>query len=84
VTFYKKFWSLVGEKVKREVLTVLNGAAKPEGWNDTVIVLIPKMKMPEKLKDLRLISLCNVVCKFISKVLSNRLKRVLPDIISPA
>jgi hypothetical protein len=84
VTFYKKFWSLVGEKVKMEVLTVLNGAAMPEGWNDIVIVLIPQTKMPEKLKDLRPISLCNVVCKLISKVLSNRLKRVLPDIISPA
>jgi hypothetical protein len=84
VVFYKKFWALVGEKVKAEVLAVLNGAAMPQGWNDTVIVLIPKIRVPEKLKDLRPISLCNVVYKFISKVLANRLKVVLPDIISPS
>lgn len=84
VVFYRKFWSLAGEKVKEEVLDVLNGAAMPEGWNDTVIVLIPKTKSPENLKDLRPISLCNVVYKLISKVLANRLKLVLSEIISPS
>lgn len=72
--FYKRFWNLVGEKVKREVLDFLNGGNMPQGWNDTVIVLIPKTKQPERLKDLRPISLCNVLYKLISKVLSNRLK----------
>ena len=82
VLFYKKFWSMVGEKVKEEVLAVLNGEDMPEGWNETVIVLIPKISSPEKLKDLRPINLCNVVYKIISKVLPNRLKQVLPEIIS--
>ena len=84
VLFYKKFRSMVGEKVKEEVLAVLNGADMPEGWNEIVIVLIPKISSPEKLKDLRPINLCNVVYKIISKVLPNRLKQVLPEIISPS
>ena len=54
----------------------------PEGWNDTMVVLIPKVSNPERLKDLRPISLCNVTYKIASKVLSNRLKLILPDIIS--
>jgi len=82
--FYKRFWHLIGEKVKKEVLDVLNGGEMPQGWNDTVIVLIPKVKHPDRLKDLRPISLCNVLYKLISKVLANRLKRILPDIISPS
>jgi len=82
VIFYKKFWNLVGDKVKEEVIQVLNGADMPAGWNDIVIVLIPKTASPDKLKDLRPISLCNVVYKITSKVLANRLKVVLPEVIS--
>jgi len=80
--FYKKFWSLIGELVKKEVLDVLNGGPIPDGWNDTIIVLIPKTSSPNMLKDLRPISLCNVLYKLISKVLANRLKNFLPEIIS--
>ncbi|WVZ62142.1 hypothetical protein U9M48_011922 [Paspalum notatum var. saurae] len=82
--FYKRFWGLIGERVKLEVLKVLNGGEMPPGWNDTIIVLIPKTDRPERLKDLRPISLCTVLYKLISKVMANRLKVVLPDVISPS
>jgi hypothetical protein len=68
--------------VVREVLQVLRGDIIPEGWNETVVVLIPKVN-PERLKDLCPISLCNVVYKLISKVLANRSKMILGELISP-
>lgn len=80
--FYKSFWSTIGDDVVREVKTFLEGGPMPATWNDTVVVLIPKVQNPEKLKDLRPISLCNVVYKIASKVLSNRLKIILSSIIS--
>jgi hypothetical protein len=78
---YKKFWHLVGDQVVSEVLQVLQGGRIPEGWNNTIVVLIPKVQKPERLKDLRPISLCNVVYKLVSKVLANRLKLILGEII---
>jgi len=82
--FYKKCWDLVGNKVTDEVLVVLAGGDFPDGWIDTTIALIPKVSNPEEVKDLRPISLCNVLYKMVSKVLANRLKVILPEIISPA
>jgi len=80
--FYKRFWDMLGEELEDEVLAVVNSATVPEGWNATTIVLIPKVEAPEKVSQFRPISLCNVVYKVISKLLANRLKKILPDIIS--
>jgi hypothetical protein len=67
----------------KEVLHVLRGGSMLEGWNETIVVLIPMVQNPDRLKDLRPISLCNVVYKLISKVIANRLKTILGDIVSP-
>jgi hypothetical protein len=80
--FYKKFWNITGQDVVKEVKSLLNGGEMPQGWNETVVVLIPKVPDPEKLKDLRPISLCNVIYKIASKTVANRLKHVLPNIVS--
>lgn len=53
----------------------------PEGVNDTVIVLIPKEKNPENLKDFRPISLCNVIYKVVAKCLVNCLRPMLDALI---
>jgi hypothetical protein len=81
--FYKRFWHIIGEDLTDEVLAAISSKSIPEGWNDTTIVLIPKVENPETITQFRPISLCNVVYKVISKVVANRLKGLLPDIISP-
>lgn len=53
-----------------------------EGVNRTVVCLIPKLKNPQSMTDLRPISLCNVLFRILSKVLANRHKSCLPTLIS--
>jgi hypothetical protein len=68
--------------VIRGVKKFFDDSIMPEGINDTTIVLIPKGKNPLSIKDFRPISLCNVIYKVISKVLVNRLRPFLDDLIS--
>lgn len=50
--------------------------------NRTNITLVQKISNPSKMTDFRLLSLSNVVYKLVTKLLANRLKNVLPHIIS--
>jgi hypothetical protein len=73
----------VGSEVCKATLHSLNNATMDCDLNSTFIVLIPKLNNPSCVMDFRPISLCNVMYKIISKVLANRLKVIIPHIISP-
>jgi hypothetical protein len=72
--FFKRFWGMLEDDLIDEVLVAIQNATIPTGWNDTTIVMIPKVDNPDKVTQFRPISLCNVVYKIISKMLSHRLK----------
>ncbi|XP_075658874.1 uncharacterized protein LOC142628714 [Castanea sativa] len=79
--FYQKYWEIVGNDVIGCELNALNSSVMPCGINETYICLIPKVNSPQKITKFRPISLYNVVYKIISKVLANRLKGVLTEVI---
>lgn len=79
--FYQKYWRIVSPEVQEMVLNILNNNASPAEVNKTFLVLIPKGKNPYSPKDYRPISLCNVVMKIITKVVANRIKHTLPDVV---
>lgn len=80
--FYQESWSLIREEVSSVVLSFLNEGIFDSGINNTYIALIPKINNPKCISEYHPISLCNVFYKLIAKVLANRLKKVLPSIIS--
>lgn len=80
--FFQKYCHIIGKDVVDCALKFLNSDSFPAGLNNTHIVLIPKCKRPESITQFRPISLCNVIYRICSKVIANRLKLILPDIIS--
>lgn len=81
--FYQKFWHIVGTDIVEFIKAWWRGDAEIESLNKTCIVLIPKCPKPGQMSDFRPISLCNVVYKMISKMMANRLKLFLLELISP-
>ena len=81
--FFQSHWELMGIEVCRAVIDILNFGIMPPQLNRMHIALIPKVNNPKCVTDFIPISLCNVLYKLISKVLADRLKKILPDIISP-
>ena len=80
--FYQQFWDIVKDDLTRMVNQFLFEGTMAQGLNDTNICLIPKTTKPNEMPKFRPISLCNVSYKIISKVLCQRLKKVLPQRIS--
>ena len=80
--FYQHFWPTVGNVVTKTVFNFLNFGVIPHNFNETQIVLIPKVNRLQRVIEYRPISLCNMVYKMAAKTLANKLKKILPAIIS--
>ena len=80
--FFQKYWDVIGNNVTSMVLNVLNCNKSIVEINKTNITLVPKTKSPTKMTEYRPISLTNMEYKIISKVLANRLKAILPHLIT--
>ncbi|KAJ0955349.1 putative RNA-directed DNA polymerase [Helianthus annuus] len=80
--FFKKSWHIVGEEVCKAVREFFINGRLLQELNHTVISLIPKVPTPALITDFRPISCCNTIYKCISKIISNRIKDGLGDIVS--
>ena len=76
--FYQHFWGVVDTDLTSSILSWLNLGTIPHLLNHTFVTLIPKTKNPEFVREYHPISLCKVLYKIFSKVLANRLKKILP------
>ncbi|XP_072087145.1 uncharacterized protein [Arachis hypogaea] len=81
--FYKEFW----DSLSNDVCGLVKRAFKGEPMNatifETLVVLIPKVEVSSSLREFWPISLCNVIYKIVTKVLVNRFRPFLSEIIGP-
>jgi hypothetical protein len=80
--FYKKYWSIVKDVVLISVWVFFSKNHLLKEQNHTFIALVPKQLGPASINHFRLISLCNIIYKIISKILANRFKLLLHHFIS--
>lgn len=76
VEFFISSWELVGHDLTMVVHHFFTTSSMLKQVNTTVITLIPKFPGATSLTDFRPISLCNTFYKFISRLLSARLKHL--------
>ncbi|CAL1363270.1 unnamed protein product [Linum trigynum] len=81
--FFQSFWGQVGDLVTAAVLEFFRTGHLLPNFNHTWVTLIPKVPNAETMQQMRPISLCQVPYKIISKILTTRLKEVLPQVIGP-
>lgn len=75
--FYQEYWGIVGEAVREFVREFERDPHTICQYNNTNLVLIPKVERPEHIRYFRPIALCNVCYKIITKILSNRLRLIM-------
>ncbi|CAL1389652.1 unnamed protein product [Linum trigynum] len=81
--FFRSYWDIVGPLVVEAVGSFFANGKLLRSFNHTWITLIPKVEEVETMRQLRPISLCQVIYKIVSKILANRLAVVLPVVVSP-
>lgn len=81
--FLKIYWNEIKHEILQIMLKFYHNNLDLQGSNLANIILIPKIETPKTTSDFRPISVLNLIPKLISKILSNRLRLVLPDLISP-
>ncbi|VFQ96159.1 unnamed protein product [Cuscuta campestris] len=81
--FFRQAWDVVKIDVVKAVQEFFMGIPLPKVFGSTLITLIPKVEGAITLDQFRPISLSTFFSKILSRILSDRLKKVLPSLISP-
>lgn len=80
--FFVNTWHIIGPQVVAAIQYFFETGSLPRIINSTAISLVPKHANAIHMSHFRPISCCNVLYKCISKLLAERMRRVLPCLIS--
>lgn len=80
--FFKASWSLIKGEIKNIFIDFHKNDIINRAVNETFIALIAKKEKCDLPSDYKLISLTTTLYNLIAKILAERLKHTLPNIIS--
>lgn len=75
--FVKRCWSIIKHDFMNLINDFYDGKVNIAGINGSLITFIPKVMSPEGPNDFRPISLTNTCLKFLTKLLANRLQKII-------
>jgi hypothetical protein len=75
--FIKKCWDIIKEDIYLLCSQFFKGDVSLQAINNSFIILVPKVNSPTTLNDFRPISLLNCVVKIITKLLGDRIQKVI-------
>ncbi|KAJ6846358.1 uncharacterized protein M6B38_280445 [Iris pallida] len=81
--FFQRSWQLLKDDIVMMIQSTFEMASLPQTINHTNIALIPKTAASASPSDFCPIFLRNVIYKIITKILTNRLRSHMDNLISP-
>jgi hypothetical protein len=82
-TFIKKCWPIIKEDFYNLCFDFFVGNVDLQSINNSFITLIPKVNTPHTVNDFRPISLINGAIKIITKLMGDRLQKVILSLVHP-
>ena len=80
--FIKSWWSIIANDFYNLIVNFQQGGVCIRSINASFITLIPNTDGANKVNDFKPISLLNTSLKVITKLLANRLQKVIPKLIT--
>lgn len=80
--FFKSQWNIIGSYLHRFICDCFQQPNLIHEVNQTLITLIPKCDDPIKVSQFRPIALCNVVYKVVTKIIAQRMRVIMPYVVS--
>lgn len=82
IDFFQWYWGIMGDDIIVAIQEFQIFGRMLKAWNATFIALVPKVDVTKEFKQFRPINLGSVIYKILIKAMANRIKHLLPMIIS--
>ncbi|OMO51138.1 reverse transcriptase [Corchorus capsularis] len=81
--FFQKCWNDINDTLLKTIQQIFSSFKMKDNWKSFLICLVPKTLSPETIKLFRPISLGNTCYKLTTKIIANRIKPFVDNLINP-